>query len=370
LLEPIANQILIVIGNCLLALNPQRAPGFLLSWLELISHRLLMPKLLLSKAQKQTWPLYNRLLIELFKFLEPFVRSAEMNETLRMVYKGTLRILLVLLHDFPEFLCEFHFSFCDVIPTTCVQMRNIILSAFPRAMRLPDPFTPNLKVDLLPEISQSPRMMSNYLQSMQASGLLKDLESFMLSRSPISFLMELPKRLLYGSSEEVQMNGGIRYNVPLINSMVLAIGICSISIQQKAQPGSTQLLTATSIEIFQRLAIDLDSEGRYYLFNAIANQLRYPNSHTYYFSCVLLHLFAEVKVPNQTAIQEQVTRVLLERLIVNRPHPWGLLITFIELIKNPRYNFWNFGFTRCAPEIERVFESVARSCIKTEDPRQ
>ena len=25
--------------------------------------------------------------------------------------------------------------------------------------------------------------------------------------------------------------------------------------------------------------------------------------------------------------------MLLERLIVNRPHPWGLLITFIELIK-------------------------------------
>ena len=28
----------------------------------------------------------------------------------------------------------------------CVQMRNLILSAFPRNMRLPDPFTPNLKV--------------------------------------------------------------------------------------------------------------------------------------------------------------------------------------------------------------------------------
>lgn len=35
----------------------------------------------------------------------------------------------------------------------------------------------------------------------------------------------------------------------------------------------------------------------------------------------------------QEMIQEQITRVLLERLIVNRPHPWGLLITFIELIK-------------------------------------
>ncbi len=41
----------------------------------------------------------------------------------------------------------------------------------------------------------------------------------------------------------------------------------------------------------------------------------------------------------------------------------GLLITFIELIKNPRYSFWSHGFTRIAPEIERLFESVARSCM-------
>jgi hypothetical protein len=57
------------------------------------------------------------------------------------------------------------------------------------------------------------------------------------------------------------------------------------------------------------------------------------------------------------------SRVLLERLIVHRPHPWGLLITFIELIKNPRYTFWQQPFTRCAPEIERLFDSVARSCM-------
>ena len=62
-------------------------------------------------------------------------------------------------------------------------------------------------------------------------------------------------------------------------------------------------------------------------------------------------------------VQEQITRVLLERLIVNRPHPWGLLITFIELIKNPRYNFWGLQFTHCAPEIERLFNSVAASCM-------
>lgn len=47
------------------------------------------------------------------------------------------------------------------------------------------------------------------------------------------------------------------------------------------------------MDIFQRLVNDLDTEGRYLFLNAVANQLRYPNNHTYYFSCVLLFLFAE-----------------------------------------------------------------------------
>merc|ERR1712150_152055 len=61
------------------------------------------------------------------------------------------------------------------------------------------------------------------------------------------------------------------------------------------------------------------------------------------------------------------TRVLLERLIVHRPHPWGLLITFIELIKNPKYNFWKHEFVHCAPEIDKLFESVARSCMQGQE---
>ena len=48
-----------------------------------------------------------------------------------------------------------------------------------------------------------------------------------------------------------------------------------------------------------------------------------------------------------------VPSVLLERLIVNRPHPWGLLITFIELIKNPNFKFWGHDFVHCAVEIEK-----------------
>jgi len=161
----------------------------------------------------------------------------------------------------------------------------------------------------------------------------------------------------------------MRYNLPLLNALVLYVGTQAIqSIQTKGlSPSMATIGHSSYMDIFQSLAVNLDTEGRYLFINAIANQLRYPNSHTHYFSCVLLCLFSEA---NSEAIQEQITRVLLERLIVNRPHPWGLLITFIELIKNPVFKFWNHDFVHCAPEIEKLFESVARSCmVQKQTPR-
>eukprot|EP01087_Luapelamoeba_hula_P012819 TRINITY_DN3617_c0_g1_i3.p1 TRINITY_DN3617_c0_g1~~TRINITY_DN3617_c0_g1_i3.p1 ORF type:complete len:835 (+),score=127.59 TRINITY_DN3617_c0_g1_i3:1-2505(+) len=108
-------QLLLPFSNALRLLVPNRVPGFALGWLELVSHRVFMPKLLLSKSQ-QGWAFFQQLLIELLRFLEPYLRSADLHEPIRLLYKGTLRLLLVLLHDFPEFLADNHFAFCDVIP--------------------------------------------------------------------------------------------------------------------------------------------------------------------------------------------------------------------------------------------------------------
>lgn len=52
-------------------------------------------------------------------------------------------------------------------------------------------------------------------------------------------------------------------------------------------------LVGAALDIFQTLIVDLDTEGRYLFLNAIANQLRYPNTHTHYFSFIVLYLFAE-----------------------------------------------------------------------------
>lgn len=84
--------------------------------------------------------------------------------------------------------------------------------------------------------------------------------------------------------------------------------------------------------------------------------LRYPNAHTHWFSSLLLHLFLEVK---DDRFREIMTKVLLERFIVHRPHPWGALVTFIELLRNPKYEFWNKDFIRVAPEVTVLLESVS-----------
>ncbi|XP_076286498.1 CCR4-NOT transcription complex subunit 1 isoform X4 [Lasioglossum baleicum] len=355
-LEAVNYQVLTAFCHTLHILRPAKASGFCYAWLELVSHRVFIGRMLAITPQQKCWGMYAQLLIDLFKYLAPFLRNAELAKPVTLLYNGTLRVILVLLHDFPEFLCDYHYGFCDVIPPNCIQMRNLILSAFPRNMRLPDPFTPNLKVDMLPEIAHAPRVLTNFASMIQPLSFKKELDSYLKARAPVTFLSELRSNL------QVSQEAGVRYNSQLMNALVLYVGTQAIAfIRSKGHtPLMSTIAHSAHMDIFQNLAVDLDTEGRYLFLNAIANQLRYPNSHTHYFSCTLLYLFAEA---NTEAIQEQTTRVLLERLIVNRPHPWGLLITFIELIKNRTYKFWTHEFVHCAPEMEKLFDSVAKSCM-------
>jgi CCR4-NOT transcription complex subunit 1 len=119
----------------------------------------------------------------------------------------------------------------------------------------------------------------------------------------MTFLSELKEKLLIGSGEQSEETHGSRYNIPRINALVLYVGAQALS--NRINPLAPLAQNGPDFAIFAHLAQDLDSEGRYLFFNAVANQLRYPNSHTHYFGVVLLHLFE--KAPSEI-IQEQLTR--------------------------------------------------------------
>jgi len=369
-------QVLATVAGALEASNPLRAPAFAYGWLELLSHRGLLPRLLNAKLQKG-WPIFERLLVQLLTFLAPHLQAAvgtELPSPIRVLYRGTLRVLLMLLHDFPEFLCAYHFALCDVMTPRCIQLRNLVLSAFPRNMRLPDPFLSDLKFDQLPEMAAMPLVLSNVTAALSAVPVAGDfslhnaLDEVLGGRAPVARL-DLPHRLLSavatgvangtgGANGATTAAGESRWNISAIHSVVLYTGRHFLS-ERRANRGTGSISSGPHADVLRTVVLELDAEGRYHALNGIANQLRYPNSHTHYFSCVLLLLFSEVR---EEVVKEQITRVLVERLIANRPHPWGLLITFVELIKNPTYSFWRHSFVTCAPEIQRLFRSVANSC--------
>jgi CCR4-NOT transcription complex subunit 1 len=308
------------------------------------------------------------LLLSLFKFLSPFLKEADLQTASKDLYRGTLRLLLVLLHDFPEFLSEYYFSLCDVIPPRCIQLRNVILSAFPPTLVLPDPHLRNLKFEAIPEMGPIPPILSDFSSGLTSGDLRSYLDSYLLNRGTPSFLASLKDRLRFPEA-----HGSESYNLSLINSLVMYIGVSSVA-QAKARSGSSLFVASDpGVVALQYLATNLDVEGtlsslehpyvtdkvytgQHHLLSSMVLHLRYPNAHTHWFSSLLLHLFLEVK---DDRFREVMTKVLLERFIVHRPHPWGALVTFIELLRNTKYDFWSKEFIHIAPEVTMLLHSVS-----------
>ncbi|XP_068115836.1 CCR4-NOT transcription complex subunit 1-like [Hyperolius riggenbachi] len=358
-LEAMSFQTFTVICNALHSLRPVRAAGFVYAWMELISHRVFIGGMLERSPQQKGWPMYAQLLIDLFTYLAPFLQNVELTKPMQVLYMGTLRVLLVLLHDFPEFLCDYYYGFCDVIPLHCIQLRNLILSAHPHSMKIPDPLHPDLQMDKLSEVNITPRILTDFTRVMPPH-FKRHLDSYLKTRSPVTFLPDLRGNL------QICDEPGKRYSIQLMNALVIYVGTLH-NHNKGSTPSMSTVTHSAYMDVFQYLLVDLDTEGRYIFLNAITNQLRYPNSHTHYFCCIMLHLFT---VANTEAIREQIARVLLERLIANRPHPWGVIVTFVELIRNPTFNFWNHQFVRCAPEIERLFQTALQYCMGHRQAKQ
>ena len=100
--------------------------------------------------------------------------------------------------------------------------------------------------------------------------------------------------------------------------------------------------------------------GQHYMLSVIADQLRYPSAHTLFFIHLVLFMFHHF-VRQDPVIAEYISRVVLERIIVHKPHPWGLMVTFVELMDNEVYNFWGQAFVRSEDEIYMLFATAQKS---------
>ena len=374
-------DMLMVFADNFLTLTPRLFAGFTYSWLMLISHRFFMPSMLRlanSEVSNGTsfesrctdwckgWEPFASIMEAALSYICQFLKPTTITPLAIDLYRGILRIILILHHDFPEFLAENHFRLCNAIPRHCTQLHNLVLSAYPSSFpELPNPFVTGLKVDRLEEMRKSPRMAGNYTKWL-GRGNIKDVVDACLRSNDLS--SDNINRLV--NAAYVSTERGPDVNNSLLHALVLYLGESAIA--AAGQKGS-QAFTADSSQalLMTKLAKELDPEARYYFLSAMVHQLRYPNSHTHYFSYALLHLFGTDLADTQVSdVRQQITRVLLERLHVIKPHPWGLVITMLELIKNPEYAFFQLQFIKASPGVSlRPRTCLESILIIATDPR-
>ena len=97
-------------------------------------------------------------------------------------------------------------------------------------------------------------------------------------------------------SSKEKINGKVVPQSSVINAVVLYIAtqVCE---EKNHNPDNAQAIERESIELFKQITVMLNDETRLCFLNSIVNELRYPNSHTFFFCIILLRLFDESK-PN------------------------------------------------------------------------
>ena len=91
-------------------------------------------------------------------------------------------------------------------------------------------------------------------------------------------------------------------NHPLSSFFVNAV---VLYIAEEAHKRNTSFTQKTAMELNKRIVNDLNAETRDVLLNSFFNEMRYPNSHTHFFSCTILYFFAD---QTKDIITEQITR--------------------------------------------------------------
>lgn len=215
--------------------------------------------MLTTIAASQNWPEYHSLLIALFKFLGPFLSSPKLQDSSRALYKGTMRILLVLLHDFPDFLAEFYLSLVEALPPHCTQIRNVVLSAFPRNTTLPDPVAYDFALADAHKLLV-PTVASDYV-SILGAGMDEGFDHIAYMSEMLDVHVPEAVKKIAGTGSD----GQVRYNLPFLNAAVLSLGVHAVDYLMLSPGGVKTDWTfeaqRPSVVAFERIAAQLDNEG-------------------------------------------------------------------------------------------------------------
>lgn len=359
-----------VIGQALLALQPQLFSGFSFAWVSLVGHRIFVAMAMRATDKKvrraqlppenhanfsQGWSIYVKLLCTLLAYLGELAQTSVQATIVQDYYCATLRILCLLQHDFPAFVAENYMLLNSSAPTTMVQLHNVINCANPSPTReLPDPFTSGLKVNRLEQTRQIPVYTDDLDRPLQMVNIKDNVDTACADKKGAA-LDDAIETIAHGMSESVAT---LDVALPINARKMYLANVLTLYIANHAMSKTPEFKSGNPTSALFRKLLEQASPGlRYQIMFAMVNQIRHPNAHTLYFSNLFLHLFAV----GSEDVQQTLIRVLVERLMVAQPHPWGLIVTILELVKNKTYNIFEQKWMKAAPEVEKMLMSISQT---------
>jgi CCR4-NOT transcription complex subunit 1 len=351
------SEFLLIVANALHDVAPLQCPAFAFAWLDLVSSRHFLPKLLLPKPEDRETERHANMAVLVCDMLLPlkFLLVSERlpSAPVQEYFLAALKVTLVIMHDFQEFVVGRYFDFLCCIPPHCIQLRNIVLSAIPKNVKAPEPQRIN-KVDKLPEQKTPPQILSDWKQPLRYLNIRDDVDKYRRTKQH-SILLDICNKLMASD----QSNPPKRADPEIFHALVLNLAELSVA---KAESNKEEIDITF---VLQELLGNLDVAARHSLLSAMFNELRYPNTYTHYFLMLLLYLFKEDKIP---FLQEQILRIAVERRALSPPpHPWGLSIFQNELRVNSLYEIALKPFVKTHRELEPYFSPLHEAKSSKED---
>ncbi|KAI1815946.1 Not1-domain-containing protein [Poronia punctata] len=348
-LEPYRQDVLLSLADTLLRLSPEQLPGFAFSWVYIIGHRQFLPSLMVLEG-KAGWAPYTKILQALFRFVSEHVKGLEIPDVVKEFYRGAFKLLVLLSHDYPDFLAANATPLCASIAPHCKQLRNVILHSSPRSNAVEETGSQN----------SSPATSGDLYSALREAGMADLLEQLMQTGPTEDGIAHLTHAIYKRNGNET-IFGYVRLGVDtkLIDDVVAYVAQHAIS--RSRRDGSPPVPGSADMATLSLLVHELSPEGRYHLLSSIVDRLRYPGPVTEYFSFVVLELFGhDMNDPEELDIRQQVVRILLERLAGYWPQPWGLISVIVELTKSEKYMFFDQPFIKADRDIAEQFMALAR----------
>ncbi|OHT12509.1 hypothetical protein TRFO_17537 [Tritrichomonas foetus] len=332
-------ELLTLFAALLHCLRPLLMPSFTFSWIQLISERQFVYNLI---SNKLGWSAMTTLLAD-YVVTVSFTVDTNHHDVFDLLYKSLLRFVLVLIHDFPDFLVAIVPELVTLLPTSFTQLRNILLSATSYGIKTVTITSALKSLDKVPGIDEFisiPVPQKHLIEKLQFANAIK---------SEIAFT-ELASQL-----EKRASNGAIASFVVFVTNVLLP------------QSSASQILSPqfSSIHVYfivTELIKKLGPEAIVVLVNVIIDQLRYPCKTTlFFFKTALTLLRTEIKQQIPVSLEEIIIKTVMERAVTPPPHPWGLRLLIRELVTSKDFVLLERPYVSKSEDIQNFLKAITET---------